>query len=136
MKRYLAAALLALTFGAGVCAAELKIAVIDMQKAFEFGKGQVGGIRGALAPEVVEDGADAPPGFDGMAHEVVDVEEVGIDLLPQAARAAEGRDAAFDGDAGSGEDEEVLFLREDVGGGEDGIVVHGKNSGKSEKKPI
>ena len=35
MKRYLAAALLALTFGAGVCAAELKIAVIDMQKAFE-----------------------------------------------------------------------------------------------------
>ena len=35
MKRYLAAALLALTFGAGVRAAELKIAVIDMQKAFE-----------------------------------------------------------------------------------------------------
>ena len=35
MKRYLAAALLALTFGAGVCAADLKIAVIDMQKAFE-----------------------------------------------------------------------------------------------------
>ena len=35
MKRYLAAVLLALTFGAGVCAAEMKIAVIDMQKAFE-----------------------------------------------------------------------------------------------------
>ena len=35
MKRYLAAALLALTIGAGVCAAEVKIAVIDMQKAFE-----------------------------------------------------------------------------------------------------
>ena len=35
MKRYLAAVLLALTFGAGVCAAEVKIAVIDMQKAFE-----------------------------------------------------------------------------------------------------
>ena len=35
MKRYLAAVLMALTFGAGVCAAEVKIAVIDMQKAFE-----------------------------------------------------------------------------------------------------
>ena len=71
-----------------------------------------------------------------MAHEMVDVEEVGIDLLPEPAGAPEGRDAALDGDAGSGEDEEVLFLRDDVGGGEDGIVVHGKNSGKSEKKPI
>ena len=35
MKRYLITALLALMFGAGVCAAEVKIAVIDMQKAFE-----------------------------------------------------------------------------------------------------
>ena len=35
MKRIIAALMLALTMTAGVCAAELKIAVIDMQKAFQ-----------------------------------------------------------------------------------------------------
>ena len=61
--------------------------------------------------EVDEAGLDSPPALGGIAHEVTNLDVVGVVLAPESVFAAsEGRDSAFEGDACAGEGDGVASV--------------------------
>ena len=77
---------------------------------FDFGEGEVGGVglggEGVAAAHGIEtpdEGGVGVPGFGGS--DVFDAM-----TIPETSGAAEGGETRFGGDAGAGEDEEVVFI--------------------------
>ncbi len=64
-------------------------------------------VRPRLCEIVVENLPDHGPGLLGVSQEVVQLQHPRVVLAPQAAGAPEGWDAAFHGNAGTGESGEV-----------------------------
>ena len=83
------------------------------------------GLDVLVAEEVVEHFADDAPRLFGVAVVEVDVERVGVVLVPDAALATEGRDATFSGSARAREAYDILGFREDFGGLLDFFGIHG-----------
>ena len=78
-----------------------------------------------VTEEVVEHLADDFPRLLGVAVVEVDVEGIGVVLVPDAALATERRDAALSGCACAGEAHDVLRLRQDLSGLLDFFGIHG-----------
>ena len=77
-----------------------------------------------VVEEVVEHFADDFPRFLGVAVIEVDVERVGVILVPDAAFATERRDSALSRSARAGEAHDVLRLGKDFGGLLDFFGIH------------
>ena len=79
-----------------------------------------------VAEEIVEHLADDLPRLLGVAVVEVDVQGVGVVLVPDAALATKRRNTALSGSACTGEAHNVLRLREDFSGLLDFFfVIHG-----------
>lgn len=83
------------------------------------------GLDALVAEEVIEHLADDFPRFLSISVVEVDVQRVGVVLVPDTTFTSEGRDAAFGRCAGTGEAHDVLRLGEDFSGLPDYFgVVH------------
>ena len=83
-----------------------------------FGQDEMSGVGldVLVAEEVIKHLTDDLPRLLGVAVVEVDVEGVGVVLVPDAALATERRDAALGGSARAGEAHDVLRLGEDFSG--------------------
>lgn len=83
---------------------------------FHGGQGQMRRIRLRRDEAVVEYFLDCRPGLSRMLAKNPDVKHLGVTSAPQSTRPAKRRNAAFHGDAGSGERRDAAPLQDDACG--------------------